>query len=71
VRLSRELMRVLMPSRIIMMAPARVMYRRNKSALFKSQPVTLPINSIGDMAVPRPNRTAKAMLSRGLAKGIE
>jgi hypothetical protein len=39
--------------------------------LLRSQPVTPPSKSIGEIAVPTPNKTANATLSTGLANGTE
>ena len=66
-----EDIRVLIPSTMIMMAPASVIYRRSRSAFVKSQPVTPLISIRGDMAVPRPNKVANVMLSMGFANGME
>jgi hypothetical protein len=52
-------------------APAKAIHFLNKGALFRSQPETPPNNSMGDMAVPKPNRTAKRKLSIGVPNGIE
>jgi hypothetical protein len=67
----RELISVIIPSKIIIIAPARAIYVRSKGALLKSQPVTPPISNIGEIAVPIPNKTAKATLSMGLANRTE
>jgi hypothetical protein len=62
---------VLIPSRISTTAPAIDIHVLNNGALLRSQPVTPPSTNIGEIAVPTPNKTAKATLSTGLPKGIE
>src|SRR3972149_303490 len=52
-------------------APTMDIHFLNKGALLRSQPVTPPNSSIGDRAVPKPNKTAKTKLSIGAAKGTE
>jgi hypothetical protein len=65
------LINVPIPSIISIAAPAIDIHFLNKGALLKSQPVTPPNSNNGDTAVPRPNKTATAKLSIGVAKGTE
>jgi hypothetical protein len=47
-------------------APAIDIYLLNKGALFSSQPVNPPAKMIkGEIAVPKPNKTAKVKLLNG------
>src|SRR4030042_3362833 len=52
-------------------APPMDIHFLNKGAVLRSQPVTPPNSSIGERAVPKPNKTAKKKLSIGAAKGTE
>lgn len=63
--------KVIVPSTMSIPAPTMDIHFLNKGALLRSQPVTPPNNSIGERAVPKPNKTAKTKLSIGAAKGIE
>ena len=59
------------PSTISIPAPPIEIHFRNNGALLRSQPVAPPSSSIGDKAVPKPNRTAKPTLPNGVEKGNE
>ena len=59
-----------MPSMIRMTPPAIAVYLRKSGALFSSQPVTPPKRSIGEIAVPKPNRIAIATLPAGSTRVI-
>jgi hypothetical protein len=59
------------PSIVRIPAPIIDIHFLNSGALLSSQPVTPPNRSIGDKAVPRPNRIAKAKLSIGAPKDTE
>src|SRR3990170_2524805 len=52
-------------------APTSAIHFLNMGALLRSQPETPPSNSIGDRAVPKPNKTAKRKLSIGAPKDRE
>src|SRR5665647_2046227 len=62
-----EFIIVAIPSSISIAAPAIETHFLNKGALLSSQPVTPPSKSIGERAVPKPNKTAKPTLPSGLA----
>jgi hypothetical protein len=59
------------PSKISIPAPPIEIHFRNRGALLRSQPVAPPNSSIGDKAVPKPNKTAKLTLPMGVEKGKE
>jgi hypothetical protein len=59
------------PITISIPAPPIEIHFRNKGALLRSQPVAPPSSSIGDRAVPKPNKTAKLTLPTGVEKGNE
>jgi len=59
------------PSSISTAAPPIEIPFRSKGALLRSQPVTPPNRSIGESAVPKPNRTANPTQPIGVEKGRE
>lgn len=65
------LTKVSIPRTINTPPPTRETHFLNRGALFRSQPMTPPNTSIGEIAVPSPNKTATAKLSLGEAKDTE
>ena len=59
------------PSSINSAAPPIEIHFRSNGALLRSHPVNAPNKSIGESAVPKPNKTAKATLPTGVEKGRE
>jgi hypothetical protein len=54
------------PSKMSVPLPIIEIHFLNKGALLRSHPVSPPNRIIGDIAVPKPNKTATAKLSIGL-----